>query len=213
MEWEAVRHAYTKHADRVLHHLILSGQISPKARGLGCHLYLSGEELGVLRRDAEARSTMVHDLLVGGWVKFRSSLLLGGWDERCNLRLSGYFVNTCVMVSANVIRRWRKERELLQVELPFDDEHPAGYQVRDDDCAELRMVIARADARRRLAALIPRMDPVLANAVRTAYENDCRSWAEVAELVGVGTRQLEGRLYRFRQKLRRLEEEDIDGER
>jgi len=142
------------------------------------------------RWSSEDRSELVLETVAVALKHFREyALVRSGWTADGGASLKTYFIGSCVLSFPNVYRRWRREDERWsRVEL--DDETVAGLPCTVPDPADV--AVANVELRNGLRELDPR------TAAALALTAEGYSHEEIAEVLGISIRAVEGLLYRHR---------------
>jgi len=153
-----------------------------------------------LRRPArplthDDRESLATDTVVSALVDFRSRALIGGgWQPSGPATLTTYFAGGLPNHFPNVYRAWQRTTDKEAAELPVADvwqQVGTGYF---DPHRDPQEIVAQREA---VLGELNGLDPVTARVL--ALAEDGYQHAEIAELVGVSARAVEGRLRRHRQ--------------
>lgn len=185
--WQEVAQALVQYGWAVMGAWISTGTVFRHCRAKG----LGGPELtapvdGISRVDAKE---LADDVVAEAIVNFQGVLASGRWDPKKGASLSTYFVGNCLLRFANRYRQWRREH---------------GRFVLDGSVAEganddpLQIVI---EAERSAEVLAPETDPTNREIVQLVADDYAID--EIAELLGLSSKQVESRLYRTRRRLGR----------
>jgi hypothetical protein len=159
------------------------------------------EEALLLCTSEADRMELVLDATADGLVLFRRKGLEGGeWSPELGASLRTYFVGACLMCLPNVFRRWQRSRSHLRsvVALPaetLDVAAPAVHIPVQRDMAD--RVADRLQAEEELERMPPQIREAM---VRMALYGE--TVADVAAIVGMSPRALEGRIHRYKAKRR-----------
>lgn len=189
-EWEAVAGALVEYGWSVMRAWIVTGRVFVRCREKG----LGGDELappvdGLARDDA---LELADETVAEALVNFRDHVLAAGrWDASRGASLTTFFVGNCLLRFVNVYRKWgaARRREILT--------YKAGFDLVDfDDPATV------VTANERVVELLAREHDLLNRAI-VQLTADNYGVDEIAELVGMSSKQVESRLYRTRKRLGR----------
>jgi DNA-directed RNA polymerase specialized sigma24 family protein len=190
-------------AHHTLHRMLLDRTVVQHAARLHRPIWFTAAEWQCLHEDRSEREMLVHDLIAEGTRQFYRSIIGNKWDrDRCT-SLATYHLNTCLLASGNVVRRWRREREQPAAESLDDERNRARF---DREFASLGGFDRVEDADE-LERCIASMPPELARAVRLKQVVPEMSWAEIARTLNLG-RTLDTQLRAIR-KYPRHEKEDL----
>jgi hypothetical protein len=159
------------------------------------------EEALLLCTSEADRMELVLDATADGLVLFRRKGLEGGeWSPELGASLRTYFVGACLMCLPNVFRRWQRSRSHLRsvVAIPVETLEmvaPADRIPAQRDMAD--RVADRLQAEEELERMPPQIREAM---VRMALYGE--SVADVAAIVGMSPRALEGRIHRYKAKRR-----------
>jgi DNA-directed RNA polymerase specialized sigma24 family protein len=182
-----------------------TGEIFKKVAEKGRPVAILGSGAGWSYDD---RAELSAETVAHALVFFRTQILQAGrWDPGRGATIKTYFIGACLHQFPNVYMRWDRERRrwhdnvLMMLDDPDD---PVGLREvpGHDDPADT--VLGGLQRDQILAELAVR-DPVLRRAVLLRHNGF--SDAEAAKLLGLTSRALEGRWYRFARDLRRRGEE------
>jgi hypothetical protein len=160
------------------------------------------EEALLLCTSEADRMELVLDATADGLVLFRRKGLEGGeWSPELGASLRTYFVGACLMCLPNVFRRWQRSRSHLRavVALPVETLETVAPTERipgQPDTAD--RVADRLQAEEELERMPPQIREAM---VRMALYGE--SVADVAAVIGMSPRALEGRILRYKAKRRR----------
>jgi DNA-directed RNA polymerase specialized sigma24 family protein len=197
-EWDLFADVLARYGYQVIRVWILTMKIFPQLRAKG---------LGGLRPPTDGRrwtseeaDELALETVGTAIAKFRQNVLLADrWMPERGASLKTFFIGQCLIRFANVYRRWLHETEpspwagepILALD---DDDQPRETAEHGDPAA---VVISHLETVRHLAqAADPRTRFVLEQ-VMNGY-----SHAEVAGLLGITAKAVEGILYRHRRRLK-----------
>jgi RNA polymerase sigma-70 factor (ECF subfamily) len=138
----------------------------------------SPQEADELRKDTVAQGLLELDKIV-----------FGGWDPALGAGLKTYFTTRCLWIFLN---NYKKLLRAKKITLMPPDEMPLAHQPDPQD-----VVVARATAREALSKL-PREMQMILQLRAEDYTN-----REIAELVGITEKAVEGRLHRYYERSQR----------
>jgi DNA-directed RNA polymerase specialized sigma24 family protein len=170
---------------------ISTGSIFRQAAKLGRQVPLPSTGL-----DQDDVRELAHDTVAKGFHDFCERLRHGDWTPDGGASLATYFIGTCTLAFPNVYRRWYTLRKRVEPQEPVGLHSELFEKGRSRDPADT--VAAYDEARNALDGYseVIRTVVILCSA---GY-----SHAEIAELLSVSPRAVEGRLARFRKEQHRV---------
>ncbi|MFI0901606.1 RNA polymerase sigma factor [Streptomyces sp. NPDC020983] len=138
----------------------------------------SAQEADELRKDTVAQGLLELDKIV-----------FGGWDPALGAGLKTYFTNRCLWIFLNNYKKLLRTKKIMLVPL---EEAPLAHHSDPQD-----VVVARETAREALSKLPAEMQMILQLRAED-YTN-----REIAELVGITEKAVEGRLHRYYERNQR----------
>jgi DNA-directed RNA polymerase specialized sigma24 family protein len=193
--WQKVAAALAEYGWAVMDAWVITGHVFVECRKKG----LGGDELtaptGGIPRDEALE--LARDTVADALVNFRDQVLKQGkWNPAKGASLSTYFVGNCLLRFVNHYRSWRTRRGRLLRTIECDADR------QDDRRASPEVVVVgRLMGEQRAAEMLaPIDDPTnreILDLAGQGYGVD-----EIAELTGLGYKQVESRLYRSRRTLR-----------
>jgi DNA-directed RNA polymerase specialized sigma24 family protein len=177
----------------VLRGWMYTGYVFRLAANRGFGLKPSESELAELQRDSDVREELAAMTVAIALPRFRQKALIeGGWQPEGGASLATYFMGACMYVFPNEFRKHRVQRTRWQLEDDTDAvvNAPAPDHWSDPAAISVGTLCVRED----LDRLDPRTRAVIALTL------DDHSQVEIAEILGMTVRGVEGVLYRWRTK-------------
>lgn len=156
----------------------------------------------------EDRSELSTETVARALVFFRATVLVTGrWDAEQGATIRTYFVGACLFQFPNVYRRWAGERRRWSAQhvmtLDSPDDPDGLRQLRAADDVEFSVLTSGELAE--VMADLAKKDPKLHRVAQLRLQG--YTDAEAAREVGLSARALEGRWYRYRNEVRRRQNE------
>ncbi len=206
--WEKVAGALVEYGFAVMRAWLITGQVFVKLREKG-RGGLDPPPAGVPRDEA---ITLADEAVADGIVHFRDNVLKTGyWDPRRGASLSTFFVGNCLLIQfPNLYRKWFRDRRRRLTYMPIEPvgsgatDHPA-LQIPAKEDPQRDVVERDTSARAVRSILSPVADET--NRAILALRADGYGIDEIGEILDLSYKQVEGRIYRARQAVRRSREE------
>ena len=202
LAYERLEDRLVTYAIDVLDGMFRNRTIYPAVASHAFPLRHTAEESQLLCASEPDRMELVLDATVEGLVLFRRrGLVGGGWSPELGASLRTYFVGACLLCLPNVYRRWQRRRERLRSVLALPVESLEAVAPVDGFPTQ-RDPADRVADRLHVEEELERMPPQVQQAmIRMALYGE--SVADVAAVIGMTPRALEGRIDRYKAKRRR----------
>jgi len=203
--YELFENELAKYGVSVLRGWMATGTIFQRVARLGYRLHPTGRELEELYRDSEVRDELATMTVALALPRFREQALVGkGWRYEGGASITTYFMGATLYAFPNEFRKWRNQREGWRRQ-DYGDYTANGlrHQVANDDTDTL--VLGDLRVAQDLARLKPRCRDIVMLTLQ------CYSQDEIAEILGISVRAVEGVLHRWRTHERKLLKEESGG--
>jgi len=178
----------------VLRAWMYTGYIFKLAAGRGLHLYPVEAELDELARDSDARDELANMTVALALPKFRErALIRGGWQVEGGASIPTYFMGSCLYVFPNEFRRRRTSNRRWRQALWHKAVAPdPAINPLTNPAVVISSNISVVDDLERIKSERQR--------IIVALTIDGYSQEEIAEILDMSVRAVEGALYRWRAK-------------
>ena len=193
--WERLSRALVEYGVAVMAAWISTGIVYAKLKRLGIRVApasTNGRPMSDVDLDELAFETVAEATL-----SFRTILAAGKWNPGRGATLATFFVGNCLLRFPNVLRDWKKERERHSGVRSLDDPSLRPPSLRSAELVVIEQW-SEADLEKRVfASAKAGRDQEVLKLLAHGY-----SLPEIAELTGLGYRQVSNRVYRIRKLLK-----------
>ena len=198
--WRRVAEALVEYGFTVMRSWVVTGHVFVKLREKGRPL--EAPSAGIPRHDA---LELAEDTVAEAIVHFRDRVLKRGvWDPAKGASLTTYFIGNCLMFQfPNLYRTWRSDRaKSARLDWTTDGDDRGNPLIRlpspDDPEHE---VVSRNHTQRATAEIL---EPVTGDTNKTILRLHAEGFGidEIAELLDLGYKAVESRIYRAREAIR-----------
>jgi hypothetical protein len=199
--YEAFVEDLARYALSVLRGWMYSGYVFKLVAQRGFGLHPTDAELDELRVDSELRQDLADMTVVRALVRFRQRALLeGGWAFEGGASITTYFMDACAYDFPNEFRKHRTSRARMR--------RAVRNEIRTYDGSALPSVESTVLGNARVQEHLAHPRDAKTQAV-VALTLIGYSQFEISEMLdGIGTRAIEGIMYRWRQKAKAKEKND-----
>jgi hypothetical protein len=199
-EYQVLASRLVRPAIHTFKELLRTGKITKQLLDRRLPIGLTSDDYIRLHTSMPARDALAIGVVIAGEDYFRRTVIPSGkWSADGGARLETYFINGCFLHFASAVREWKREHPewtgIIAYKSAPDESADLAADPESDGLME---TVENRDLIRRLMAKASPLD----RSIMVLILEDA-TFSQIGEKLGLSTRAVEGRLYRFRVLLKK----------